>query len=909
MASQPISQFGFSLDLDTTDVTALLKPVPSATPEQRKRRDGAGNSLAHNFMMLSPLTLLAACGGGGGGGGVTPPPPPPPPPPAATFALGNDSIAVTAPGAVNAAATLFANDTLGGSAVPAGTFISSVTGGGSSGSFTSTTSINATTNLAGGSLGTLTFNPSTGVWGFTGGAGYNALGAGATGSATYTYQLTNGTTSSTTGGTITINATGVNDAPTPTADTIGAAVGGAVVTASTRATGLLGNDTDPDSGQTATITVTAVGAGTAAPTGGVGTAITGSAGGRLTVAADGTYTYTPPATGSGSETFTYVVSDGTLTASTTVTVNLSGTLGSTISLTGLNGTNGFAVTGGPAGVGAELGASVAVGTGVTGSGNSIVIGAPGVGTDAGRVYVITGTGSTTATLNLGSAAGVVQINGAAANDRAGTSVDVGGLNADALGDILIGAPGTNGNQGTGYVVFGAATPGTTLGGLTATQGFTTVGLGNGGGAYSGQDTTGAQTGDNLGYLARYLGSINGDANADFLFALPGYDIGGQASGNDSGAAIIGYGSNFANRTFGDFLSSTTVTGFIATIDGNNGLDENAISDAAAGNLNEANGTATTRDLIISAARFDVNPGGGGAIRVDGGRVNVIFSSTNPQGGTFDGAALNGNTGYVVLGSAASDFLGTAVAAGDLNGDGIGDLVIGAPGADANGSNSGAIYIVYGQTAALTNAGTPGGGVIDLALLTSSTGLINGATVVRVAGGAASQGFGSDLAVGDFNGDGRADIAVGSDTTGDAWIIFGRGATNMALVNVATPAAGNVVLIDGPAASGTNYRLSLDAGSVNGDGFADLVIGATADNADGAVYVVYGANAGGQVPTSLGAILADAPNSVDSIIDAAVGGLGGQRSGGFAVSIDAPIQVGADFAGLEDISSALHINAA
>jgi hypothetical protein len=903
MASHPISQFGFSIDLDTSDLSALLKPVPTATPEQRKRRFGPGNnSMAQNFMMMSPLTLLAACGGGGGG--VTTPPPPPPPPPAATFALGNDSIAVTAPGAVNAAATLFANDTLGGTAVPAGTFISSVTGGGGTGSFTSTTSINATTNLAGGSLGTLTFNPSTGTWGFTGGSGYAALGAGATGSATYTYQLTSGTTSSTTGGTITINATGVNDAPTPVADSIGAAVGGAAVTATTRATGLLGNDTDPDTGQSATITVTAVGAGTAAPTGGVGTAITGSAGGRLTVAADGTYTYTPPATGSGSETFTYVVSDGTLTTSTTVTVNLAGTLGSTISLGALNGVNGFAVTGGPAGVGAELGASVAVGAGVTGSGNSIIIGAPGVGTDAGRVYVLTGTGSAgAATLNLGTATGVVQINGGAANDRAGTSVDVGALNGDALGDILIGAPGTNGNQGTGYTVFGAATPATSLAALSSTQGFTTVGNGNGGGAYTGGDTAGVQTGDNAGYLARFLGSINGDGNADFLFALPGFDIGGQASGNDSGSAIIGYGATFANRAFTDFLSTTTVTGFIATID-NSALEENSLSDATSGNLNETGGAATTRDLVIASSKFDYNPGGGGAVRVDGGQVNVLYSSINPQGGTFDGAAINGTNGYRVGGAAAGDLLGAAVGVGDLNGDGIGDLVIGAPGADANGANSGAIYIVYGQTAALTNSGT-----IDLSTLTGASGTISGATVVRVSGGAANAGFGSDIAIGDFNGDGRADIAVGSDTTGDAHIIFGRGAANMALVNVGTPTAGSVVFIDGPAASGTNYRLSLDAGSVNGDAFADLVIGATSDNADGAVYVVYGANAGGQVPTSLGAILADSPATVDSIIDAAVGGLGGQRSGGFSVVIDAPIQIGGDFPGIEDLSGNLHFNVA
>jgi VCBS repeat-containing protein len=887
MASHPISNFGYAIDLDTSDLSALLKPLPTATPEQRKRRaEVGGNTLAQNFMILSPLTLLAACGGGGGGG-VTPPPPPPPPPPA-SFTGTADTASVTASATTQATVTgnVVTNDT------PNTATVTAVVAGSSPGTGGVGTAVQ-------GSIGTLNV-ASTGAYTYT--VTSKALGAGQTGTDVFTYTAANGTASGST--TLTVTVTGVNDAPTPVADQISASVGGAAVTTTTRAAGLLGNDTDPDTGQTTTLTVTAVGAGTATPTGGVGTAITGSAGGRLTVAADGTYTYTPPATGSGSETFTYVVSDGTLTATQTVTVNLAGVLGSTISLTGLNGTNGFSITGAPTGVGAELGASVAVGAGVTGTGNSIVIGAPGVGTDAGRVYILTGTGSGgAATLNIGTAAGVVQINGGAANDRAGTSVDIGGLNTDSLADVLIGAPGTNGNQGTGYVVFGAASPATSLSALSAAQGFTTVGNGNSGSAYTGGDTAGVQTGDNAGYLARYLGSINGDANADFLFALPGFDIGGQASGNDSGAAIIGYGASFANRAFTDFLGSSPVNGFIATID-NSALEENSISDATSGNLNETGGTATTRDLVLASSKFDFNPGGGGAVRADAGQVNVLYSTINPQGGTFDGAAISGTNGYRVGGATAGDRLGAAVAVGDLNGDGIGDLVIGAPGADANGTNSGAIYIVYGQTAAITNSGT-----IDLSSLTGASGTISGATVVRVAGGAASQGFGSDLAIGDFNGDGRADIAVGSDTTGDAWIIFGRGATNMALVNVATPTAGNVVLIDGPAASGTNYRLSLDAGSVNSDSFADLVIGATADNADGAVYVVYGANAGGQVPTSLDAILADAPASVDSIIDAAVGGLGGQRSGGFSVTFDAPIQVGADFPGLEDISSAMHINVA
>ncbi len=878
MASAPINSFGYSIELDTSDLSALLTPVPTATPLQRKRRQAGQPSLVQNFMLMSPLSLLAACGGGGGGTTPTPTPTP------STFTATADTASVTASATASATVTgnVITNDnpsTATVSAVVAGTTA------GSGGVGTAVQGTHGTLNVA--SAGSFTYTVTS-----------KALGAGQTGTDVFTYTGANGT--ATGSSTVTITVTGVNDAPVTAADSIGASVGG-TASATTRATGILGNDTDPDTGQTATITVTGIGAGTATPTGGIGTAITGSQGGKLTVAADGTYTYTAPTTGSGSETFTYVASDGTATTTGTITVTLAGTLGSTVSLTGLNGANGFSITGQPAGVGAELGASVAVGTTVSGSGNSIVLGAPGVGTDAGRVYVITGSGSGgAATLNLSSAAGVIQINGGAANDRAGTSVDVGGLNADAFADVLIGAPGISGNQGTGYVVFGGSAVATSLASLSSAQGFTTVGNGNGGGAYTGASTAGVQAGDNAGYIVRYLGSINGDGNSDFLVGLPGFDIGGQASGNDSGAAIIGYGASFANRAFTDFLSTTAVTGFVATID-NSALEENAVSDATSGSLNEVNGAAASRDLVLSAAKFDFNPGGGGAVRVDAGQVNVIYSTVNQQGGTFDGAAINGSNGYRVGGAAAGDLLGAAVAVGDLNGDGIGDLVIGAPGADANGVDSGAVYIIYGTSSAITNSGT-----IDLSLLTGSSGTLSGATVVRIAGSAANAAFGTDVAVGDFNGDGRADIAVGADGTGDAYIIYGRSSANMALVNVGTPAAGNVVLIDGPAPTGTGYHLSLAAGAVNGDTFADLVIGATAQNADGTVYVVYGANAGGQVPTSLGAVLDTAPATVDALLD---GVLGGQRAHGISVSVDAPIHVGGDFVGIEDLSAALHLNVA
>jgi VCBS repeat-containing protein len=888
MASSPIFT-RFELDTDTTDLTALLKPVPSMSPEQRRRvRESAAGSMAQNFAMLSPLTLLAACGGGGGG--VAPTPTPTPTPTPSAFTASADTGAITAGAAALTVATpgLLGNDTAtGGTATVTGVVAGNSATTPTTGAATAIAGTLGSINIAANGSYTYTVANTTAV---------QALPGGGTATDVFTYGGTVGTASGR--ATVTITVTGVNDAPVARADTANASIGGATVTANVITGGT--PDTDPDTGTT--LIVNGVGAGTAL-TGTVGSAVVGSFG-TLTLSSTGAYSYAPNATGvAGTDTFTYRISDQfagtggalTSTATLTFTVGVTPTLGSTVVLTGLNGTNGFSITGASAGTN-EFGASVAVGSAFSGTGNSIVIGAPGTASGAGRVYVLTGTGSGgAATVSVASA---TQINGATAGDRAGKSVDIGDLNG-GLADILIGAPGANGNQGTAYGVYGGAAPATALSAISSTTGFTTVGNGNGGNAFSGASTAGSQTGDNTGNLVKFLGSINGDANADFLVGLPGFDIGGQASGNDSGAAIVGYGTggNLSNRGFTDFLSTTTVAGFVATID-NSALEENAVSSAASGNLNEASTAGTTRDLVIGAANFDFNPGGGGAVRVDAGQVNAIFSTTNPQGNVFDGAAINGTNGFRVGGAAAGDKLGTAVAAGDLNGDGIGDLVIGASGANAG---AGAVYIVYGQTAAIANSGT-----IDLSTLTGNTGTISGATVAKINGLAGSQ-FGSALTVADFNGDGRADIAVGADGTGDAYIIYGRGATNMALVNIATPAAGNVVLVDGPAPSGTAYHLSLASGIVNSDGLADLVIGATAQGADGAVYVVYGAAAGGQVPASVAqAVLGDAPVSVDSIIDAYVAP-SAQGSNGFGISVANPVMTAIDMLPMNDLH--VHMNLA
>ncbi len=124
---------------------------------------------------------------------------------------------------------------------------------------------------------------------------------------------------------------------------------------------------------------------------------------------------------------------------------------------------------------------------------------------------------------------------------------------------------------------------------------------------------------------------------------------------------------------------------------------------------------------------------------------------------IDLASLNGSTGFRLDGSDAVDHSGRSVAAaGDVNGDGFGDVIIGAPDADPNGdSQAGESYVVFGKAGGFASA-------IDLGSLDGSTGFrLDGIDVEDYSG------F-SVASAGDINGDGFGDVIVGAwgaDPTG------------------------------------------------------------------------------------------------------------------------------------------------
>ena len=187
-----------------------------------------------------------------------------------------------------------------------------------------------------------------------------------------------------------------------------------------------------------------------------------------------------------------------------------------------------------------------------------------------------------------------------------------------------------------------------------------------------------------------------------------------------------------------------------------------------------------------------------------------------------------------------DQFGTALAAGDFNGDGFADLAMGAPFEDGAGPekvDSGQVIVSYGTAGGLSTVAAP---------WLSEDGIWG-------SGSEANDHFGSALAAGDFDGDGLDELVIGaagedvfgSGGCGAVTVLQGRAAGLVGTpVRQLWPGGFPAGMIPGDSNVGANYGSALAAGDFDGNGFADLVIGApnrTAAStvAAGAVAVIYG----------------------------------------------------------------------
>ncbi len=204
-------------------------------------------------------------------------------------------------------------------------------------------------------------------------------------------------------------------------------------------------------------------------------------------------------------------------------------------------------------------------------------------------------------------------------------------------------------------------------------------------------------------------------------------------------------------------------------------------------------------------------------------------------------SLNGTNGFRLDGIDAFDRSGFSVAsAGDVNGDGFADLIIGAYGANPGGDiEAGESYIVFGKASGFAAS-------LDLAALDGMNGFrLDGIDVVDFSG------F-STASAGDVNGDGFADIIIGapfSDSfAGESYVVFGKASGFAASLDLATLDGTNGFRLDGIDFFDYSGRSVASAGDVNGDGFDDIIIGAYAgdpggDSSAGESYVVFGKASG------------------------------------------------------------------
>jgi hypothetical protein len=359
-------------------------------------------------------------------------------------------------------------------------------------------------------------------------------------------------------------------------------------------------------------------------------------------------------------------------------------------------------------------------------------------------------------------------------DFAGCSVAVGDVDGDGAGDVLVGADHSNGG------------------------------------------------GVNAGGACLVLGPISGTLDlslADSRF------VGEEAS--DAAGVSVATGDVDGDRD-GEILVGSWYSGAAGACAGAVYL----ILDPVSGTFDLSEADAK----LVGEGAYALAGSSAAAGDVDGDDVEEILVGAHQEdeGGTYAGAAyvvsgpVSGTTSLTLadaklVGEEIYDYAGVSVAAGDVDGDGVEDILVGASGSDAGGVDSGAVYVVSG----------PVSGTLDLAeadaKLVGDTGDLAGASVSS----------------GDVDGDGVGDVIAGAPAGLVTYLVLGAVSGTASLSLADTKLVGE--------AFGDNTGSSVSSGDVDGDGVDEILVGAffegTGGSHAGAAYVVL-EHADGTVDLSL-----------------------------------------------------------
>lgn len=410
------------------------------------------------------------------------------------------------------------------------------------------------------------------------------------------------------------------------------------------------------------------------------------------------------------------------------------------------------------------------------------------------------------------------------SDDAGRHMDAGDIDGDGIEDAVVGAMWADGYQGSAWIVYGP------ISGASAFE-DAALELTGGTGQYEGGRTTAIGDVDGDGYGDVFLGSPDATSYDAVVFLGPVMEEASFAEADVRAtcneAIECGHGGDLADID-GDAVADWIVG---AGEEGTGGYYSGSVY-VVLGPLSA--GTAGLRGSADVELAGETAGSETGRVLVSGGDMDgdgvgdlMVTASYDSEGGPNAGAVhvvlgpitadLDlGDSDGKLLGASAYDYAGEALGMGDVDGDGLTDALVGAY---ASAGGAGQAYAVYGPA-------------------TATVSLSDAEATIR---GSGAEGVGVSLAAQDLDGDGAGDLLTGAATdntagrsAGAAYLYFGPVEGSLSVTDAAEVFTGE--------ARGDAAGIGVGFGDLDGNGQSDILIGATGESTGavdgGAFYVVY-----------------------------------------------------------------------